>query len=617
MINLGSTAATLVIPLLLDRVSPRVAFGVPGVAHGGGARRVLDRPAAVRARAAGPRGPCGGARGGRSRAARRRRVGTARTLLRILAVFAPISAFWALFFQYGSSWTLQADKMGRDVLGFRVAAGQVQTLDALLVLTLIPLFAVSCSRRSSGAACASPPLGKMTVGMFVMVLSFVAAAGVQWALEAGHAPHVAWQVPQYVFLAMGEVLVSVTALEFAYAQAPARLKSVVMGLWYLTIAAGTFLTAVVAWLNRFHGVALLRLLRRADAGGGGRLRVRRLVVPAGGGRGDVAGRRLSRRGGARAASGGRPPRSPAIGRARRSRGRLARHGRARALPTPGQVHRRHRGLRALLVLRDELDPDRLHAPAPAARRAGGEGELPLLRDGDLPHAAGGRLDRRPVPGAVPDHPLDLARSTWPATRCWRPSRRAPASRSGLALIAAGAGGIKPCVSAFVGDQFRPEQRTLLQRVYGWFYWVINLGSATSKLLIPLLLVTLGPRFAFALPGVLMAVALLVFWLGRRHYVAAPPSGPNPHGFLRVVGRAVSRAGTGAPGRALARRRPRPPPRGGGGGRQGGASHHGRLRRRDAVLGAVRPEGLELGAAGEADGPAVLGGSRSRRPSSRR
>jgi proton-dependent oligopeptide transporter, POT family len=118
---------------------------------------------------------------------------------------------------------------------------------------------------------------------------------------------------------------------------------------------------------------------------------------------------------------------------------------------------------------------------------------------------------------------------------------------GLALIAAGAGGIKPCISAFVGDQFRLEQRTLLQRVYGWFYWVINLGSATSKIIIPLLLVTLGPRYAFALPGVLMAIALLVFWLGRRHYVAAPPSGPNPHGFLRVIGRAVSRAGTGAPG----------------------------------------------------------------------
>lgn len=253
MINLGSTASTLVIPLLLEHVSPRVAFGVPGLAMAAallvywiGRRRYVHVPPARAVRAA---ARAAGVEAGASPA------GTARTLLRIVAVFAPISAFWALFFQYGSSWTLQADKMGREVLGFRIAAGQVQTLDALLVLTLIPIFAVYLFPALERRGVRVTPLRKMTVGMFVMVLSFVAAAGVQWALEAGHAPHVAWQVPQYLFLAVGEVLVSVTALEFAYSQAPAHLKSVVMGLWFLTIWAGTFLTAVVAWLNRFHGVA--------------------------------------------------------------------------------------------------------------------------------------------------------------------------------------------------------------------------------------------------------------------------------------------------------------------------------------------------------------------------
>jgi POT family proton-dependent oligopeptide transporter len=77
--------------------------------------------------------------------------------------------------------------------------------------------------------------------------------------------------------------------------------------------------------------------------------------------------------------------------------------------------------------------------------------------------------------------------------------------------------------------------------------IINLGSGTAKLLIPLLLMTHGPRVAFALPGVLMAIALAVFWAGRRHYVRAPPSGPDPHSFLRVVKRAARRLGTGRPG----------------------------------------------------------------------
>jgi len=119
--------------------------------------------------------------------------------------------------------------------------------------------------------------------------------------------------------------------------------------------------------------------------------------------------------------------------------------------------------------------------------------------------------------------------------------------AGCALIALGAGGIKPCASAFVGDQFGPGQETLMQRVYGWFYWSINLGSASSYLLIPWLLKTRGPAVAFAVPGLLMAIALAAFWAGTTTYVRSPPSGPDPHGFPRVVRRALERFGLGKPG----------------------------------------------------------------------
>jgi POT family proton-dependent oligopeptide transporter len=248
MINLGSTAGTLFIPLLLDRVGPRVAFGVPGIAMavallvfwiGRGKYRHVPpaREMAPPAPGDAPEPPAAGA------------------LLRIVAVFAPVSAFWALFFQYGSSWTLQADRMDREVLGFVVAPGQVQTLDALLVLTLIPLFATLLYPSLERMGVRVTALRKMSTGMFVMVFSFVAAALVERELLAGNRLHVGWQIPQYVFLAVGEVFVSVTALEFAYAQAPRRMKSLVMGLWFLTIASGSLLTAAVAWLNRFQGVA--------------------------------------------------------------------------------------------------------------------------------------------------------------------------------------------------------------------------------------------------------------------------------------------------------------------------------------------------------------------------
>ncbi|MCH8839756.1 MAG: hypothetical protein IH831_03605 [Planctomycetes bacterium] len=95
---------------------------------------------------------------------------------------------------------------------------------------------------------------------------------------------------------------------------------------------------------------------------------------------------------------------------------------------------------------------------------------------------------------------------------------------GLIFIAVGAGGIKPCVSAHVGDQFGSENQSLLSKTFSWFYFAINVGAAASNLLTPYLLETQGPWAAFGLPGILMAIATFVFWLGRNKFVHVPPAG---------------------------------------------------------------------------------------------
>lgn len=98
---------------------------------------------------------------------------------------------------------------------------------------------------------------------------------------------------------------------------------------------------------------------------------------------------------------------------------------------------------------------------------------------------------------------------------------------GLGLIAFGSGGIKPCVSAFMGDQFRPDQRHLLQKAYAAFYWSINLGSTASFFVIPFIRKSYGYSWAFGVPGIAMAIATLVFWTGTRRYVRVRPAGdPN-------------------------------------------------------------------------------------------
>jgi POT family proton-dependent oligopeptide transporter len=96
--------------------------------------------------------------------------------------------------------------------------------------------------------------------------------------------------------------------------------------------------------------------------------------------------------------------------------------------------------------------------------------------------------------------------------------------AGLALIALGAGGIKPCVSAHVGDQFGSLNSHLLSRTFNWFYFSINLGAFLSMLLTPWLLEWYGPHWAFGVPGCLMGIATFVFWLGRHRFAHVPAGG---------------------------------------------------------------------------------------------
>jgi POT family proton-dependent oligopeptide transporter len=112
---------------------------------------------------------------------------------------------------------------------------------------------------------------------------------------------------------------------------------------------------------------------------------------------------------------------------------------------------------------------------------------------------------------------------------------------GLGLIAFGSGGIKPCVSANVGDQFGESNKHLLSKVFGWFYFSINAGSFISTIACPFLLADprFGPRWAFGIPGVAMVIATIFFWAGRKKFVHIPPAGL---GFLKQM---FSREGLGA------------------------------------------------------------------------
>uniref|UniRef100_A0A3B5BBT8 Solute carrier family 15 member 1-like n=1 Tax=Stegastes partitus TaxID=144197 RepID=A0A3B5BBT8_9TELE len=58
--------------------------------------------------------------------------------------------------------------------------------------------------------------------------------------------HMALQIPQYFFMTAGEVVFSVTGLEFSYSQAPSNMKSVLQAGWLLTVAVGNIIVLIVA-----------------------------------------------------------------------------------------------------------------------------------------------------------------------------------------------------------------------------------------------------------------------------------------------------------------------------------------------------------------------------------
>ncbi|XP_037327348.2 solute carrier family 15 member 1b [Pungitius pungitius] len=106
------------------------------------------------------------------------------------------------------------------------------------------------------------------------------------------------------------------------------------------------------------------------------------------------------------------------------------------------------------------------------------------------------------------------------------------SMLGLGLIALGTGGIKPCVSAFGGDQFQDHQEKQRGTFFSIFYLSINAGSLLSTVITPILraqecgIYTKQKCYslAFGVPAGLMVVSLIVFIIGSNMYVKTPPQG---------------------------------------------------------------------------------------------
>jgi POT family proton-dependent oligopeptide transporter len=235
-INLGAFLSTLLTPKLLKWYGPHVAFGVPGilmaiatVVFWMGRHRFVHIP---------PRGPD---------FIRETFAGDGwRSIVRLTPLYLFVAIFWCLFDQTASAWVLQARNMEQQFI-IQWDESMMQAWNPLFILMFIPLFTYLIY-PAIDRIWALTPLRKIGIGLFLAAGSFLLSGMLQSWIDAGGRPHVLWQILPYAVLTAGEVMVSITCLEFSYTQAPNSMKSFIMAIYLLSVSLGNEITAVVNYL---------------------------------------------------------------------------------------------------------------------------------------------------------------------------------------------------------------------------------------------------------------------------------------------------------------------------------------------------------------------------------
>ena len=245
-VNLGACISMYFCPKWLDKYGPAVGFGIPGafmliatLSYLLGRYKLVHIPPAGKIR--------------RQEKRERERVGikslakhrdTIVSLIKLSIIFMFVSMFFALFYQSESSWVLQAEKLNLIWLGKKWLPAQMQAANPFLIMILIPLFTY-VFYPVLNRIWKLTPLRKMGIGMFLTAASFLVPVWIEIQLKNGNQPSIGWQFFAYIFLTSAEIMVSITAIEFAYTQAPKKMKSTIQSVELLAISLGNAFTAIV------------------------------------------------------------------------------------------------------------------------------------------------------------------------------------------------------------------------------------------------------------------------------------------------------------------------------------------------------------------------------------
>lgn len=166
----------------------------------------------------------------------------------ITALFVVV--FWMSFEQAGGTLNLFADQStDRHLLGTEIPASWFQAINPLAIMLMAPVFAILWTRLEQSPR-TLPDSAKLAFGMIVVSLSFAVMAYAQQRAERFGLVGAQWLVIVYVLNTLGELMLSPIGLSMASKLAPARFVGGVVGMWFITMGIGSYLSGVLEdWLQ--------------------------------------------------------------------------------------------------------------------------------------------------------------------------------------------------------------------------------------------------------------------------------------------------------------------------------------------------------------------------------
>jgi POT family proton-dependent oligopeptide transporter len=164
---------------------------------------------------------------------------------RVSAFFLFVPLVWSAYHTNGIDWLLDvsSDDVDKTFFGITFKAGQLQTVNPVCILTFIPVSMWMFARIEKRQGRAISTKQKMLLGFILICAAILLQSYVSHQVEAHVRVHAIWHVLAMVILSMGEVLTSISGLQYGYTHAPKSMKSTIGAIWLLTTAIGNALNA--------------------------------------------------------------------------------------------------------------------------------------------------------------------------------------------------------------------------------------------------------------------------------------------------------------------------------------------------------------------------------------